>query len=158
MSVIVREIEEKDRKEIEEIVRKCFGKWDQYWALQGLNYTKVFVAELKSRPVGFAETYVTAVKGIGKVGVIYYLAVSPDYRRRGIAKSLIFRAEKYFKLRGALLSTASTRHDNLASRRLFKSMGYKELVIWKSSFNLFAEKLTKALYAYEDDIIFYKKL
>lgn len=158
MRLSVREAKREDLRSILEIINKSFNEWDKHWAIQGLNYTKVFIAETEERNLaGFAETYVTKIERVGKIGVIYYMAVKPEYRHKGVGKSLISKAEEYFRLRKAIFSTASTKYENIASRMLFKSMGYRELFVTQSP-SPFIESLIRALYAYEDDIIFYKRL
>ncbi|HDI31210.1 MAG TPA: GNAT family N-acetyltransferase [Thermofilum sp.] len=158
MRLSVREARREDLRDILEIINRSFNEWDKHWAVQGLNHTKVFIAETEERNLaGFVETYVTRVEKVGKIGVIYYIAVKPEYRHKGVGRSLVFKAEEYFRLRKAIFSTASTKYDNLASRLLFKSMGYKELLVTHNPGPV-VERLIKALYAYEDDIIFYKRL
>ena len=150
--LIVRPARGSDYRALEKIIRDSFDYWDQRWALEGLRYTYVIVAELRGDVVGFAELYSAYVAGLGGVGVIYYLAVLSGYRRMGVGSALVKAAEDIFAKWGLEYSAASTRLENVASRGLFLKLGYREIPAFK------AYDLVHALYAYEDDVIFLKPL
>jgi len=59
-------------------------------------------------------------------GWINRLAVDPDYRRRGVAKTLIAEAEKALRKKGLRIFCALIEESNVASRELFKKCGYVE--------------------------------
>ncbi|MBS7607732.1 MAG: GNAT family N-acetyltransferase [Candidatus Bathyarchaeia archaeon] len=59
-------------------------------------------------------------------GWINRLAVDPDYRRRGVARTLIAEAEKVLRQRGLKIFCALIEESNVASRELFKKCGYVE--------------------------------
>ncbi|MGQ9629765.1 MAG: GNAT family N-acetyltransferase [bacterium] len=58
-------------------------------------------------------------------GWINRLAVLPEFRRRGIAKSLIKRLEKEFEGLGLPVFSAHIIKGNEESMRLFESLGYE---------------------------------
>ncbi|MEM0151015.1 MAG: GNAT family N-acetyltransferase [Thermoplasmata archaeon] len=60
----------------------------------------------------------------GRKGWINRLAVDPDYRRKGVAKGIISKAEEIFRNKGIYLFAALIEDWNVASQELFKSMGY----------------------------------
>ncbi len=64
--------------------------------------------------------------GYGQGWVIANVAVSPDYRRRGIARQLMQAAMDEVAARGrfALLQVEA---DNISARRLYESLGFVEL-------------------------------
>jgi ribosomal protein S18 acetylase RimI-like enzyme len=62
----------------------------------------------------------------GRKGWINRLAVDPDYRRKGIAKSLIDKSEEIFRERGIHLFAALIEDWNIPSQELFHSKGYNK--------------------------------
>ena len=60
----------------------------------------------------------------GRKGWINRLAVSPEYRKRGIGQQLIDAAEKALKKRGATVIGVLIFDTNTASLNLFEKMGY----------------------------------
>lgn len=60
----------------------------------------------------------------GRKGWINRLAVSPQYRQRGVAKELINALEKAFKKRGRKIICTLVEDWNEASLNLFKKVGY----------------------------------
>lgn len=59
-------------------------------------------------------------------GWINRLAVDPDYRHRGVAKTLIAESEKLLKEQGVIIFAALVDDSNDASKELFKNCGYRE--------------------------------
>jgi ribosomal protein S18 acetylase RimI-like enzyme len=62
----------------------------------------------------------------GRKGWINRLAVDPEYRRRGIAKTLIAEAEKALRQKGLKIFCALIEDSNKASKELFRKCGYVE--------------------------------
>ena len=60
----------------------------------------------------------------GRRGWINRLAVDSDYRRRGVAKTLIWEAEKTLRKRGVRIFCALIEVTNAGSMRLFRNCGY----------------------------------
>lgn len=60
----------------------------------------------------------------GRRGWLHHLAVEPDYRRRGIAATLIREVEQRLKARGCLKVNLLIFRDNDAARALYESLGY----------------------------------
>jgi GNAT superfamily N-acetyltransferase len=59
-------------------------------------------------------------------GWINRLAVDPDYRHRGIAKTLIAESERTFRKHGARIFCALIEDFNEPSKKLLKKCGYVE--------------------------------
>jgi ribosomal protein S18 acetylase RimI-like enzyme len=59
-------------------------------------------------------------------GWINRLAVDPEYRRRGVAEALIVESEKILRKHGIRIICALIEEYNIASKRLFKKLGYVE--------------------------------
>jgi N-acetylglutamate synthase-like GNAT family acetyltransferase len=62
----------------------------------------------------------------GRKGWINRLAVDPDYRRHGVAKTLIAECEKTLRRHGVRLFCVLIDYDNSVSKELFKKCGYVE--------------------------------
>ncbi|QYJ76504.1 GNAT family N-acetyltransferase/peptidase C39 family protein [Shewanella sp. FJAT-52076] len=58
---------------------------------------------------------------------LYSLAVSPDYRGRGLSRELLGRVEQITVEKGYITLRLEVRNDNLAARNLYQKMGYKVL-------------------------------
>ncbi|OYT61985.1 MAG: hypothetical protein B6U69_02580 [Thermofilum sp. ex4484_15] len=152
--VIIRELEESELEEARKVLRLSFRGKELHWALNDLKYTYVLAALLNGRVMGVVELFETFSEELGGVGVIDYIAVSPRYRRRGIASKLITSSEELFKSWSESYVAASTKGSNIASINLFRKLGYKEVRRGEEGF----EKLKYLTYAYGDDIIFIKRL
>jgi len=152
LTLRIRRARPVDMESVKMLIREAFTGEDEYWALHDLRYTEVLVAEWCGRLVGFLEYYYVILWG-ELAGAIYYLGVSKQYRRRGVASRLILTAEEVFRRAGASYSIASTKSSNIASRNLFRKLGYEE-----ARDPAVISELRRALYAYEDDVFFYKRL
>jgi ribosomal protein S18 acetylase RimI-like enzyme len=61
---------------------------------------------------------------------LYRLAVDPDCRRRGIARSLILAAEDRFREAGAGRVDAMVLDENDSARRAWERVGYRRQAQW----------------------------
>jgi L-amino acid N-acyltransferase YncA len=84
--------------------------------------------------------------------VHYYVAVVPEYRRRGVASFLVKKVEE---LCGAGVYMATTTEDNAAALRLFRRLGYAEYR-WGELPRGAREVLLKATCGYDDDVLLIK--
>ena len=85
-----------------------------------------FIGYLYGRPVGFI-TYTIEEEDGEMIGVIAGLGVIPEYRRRGVAKSLILKTAEILK--GSLnveKLVCDVYEKNIASYHLIKKFGFKE--------------------------------
>ncbi|MEM3137114.1 MAG: GNAT family N-acetyltransferase, partial [Thermofilaceae archaeon] len=144
----------KDLDDVAKIFENSFSGSSRYWSLRLLKTLDVLVATLEDKVAGAAEIYATKVKGYGNMGVIGFIAVEKEYRRRGVGRELLLEAEKVFRAKSCKFSAASTKKENTASIGLFTSLGY---ALYKRGSKVF-EDLEAPLYAYEDDVIMLKDL
>ena len=81
----------------------------------------VLVAEINGKIVG-------AVLGThdGRKGWINRLAVATEFRRKNIAKKLVFEIEKWFEENGIEVFTCVIERNNTVSIQLFQKLGYTE--------------------------------
>jgi ribosomal protein S18 acetylase RimI-like enzyme len=93
----------------------------------------VLVSEAKGTVVGFAKLIEFNV-GIDKFGCILWLAVHPQFRRKGVASALVNAGTTRLKADGASAVFASVQRRNIASlavfsRQRFRKMGF--LGLWR---------------------------
>lgn len=61
------------------------------------------------------------------VGYVFYLAVAPEHRRRGLGTRLLDDALQWFRSAGDAVVYAAVGGRNVPSRRLFGSRGFREV-------------------------------
>jgi len=62
-----------------------------------------------------------------RAGYVYYVAVPPRFRRRGIGGTLLDDAISYFEMEGVRDVYASVEEDNVESKTLFGSRGFERV-------------------------------
>jgi ribosomal protein S18 acetylase RimI-like enzyme len=60
----------------------------------------------------------------GHRGWLYYVAVDPSHRRRGLGKAIVMAAEDWLRLRGIRKAELLIRADNGAVQRFYETVGY----------------------------------
>jgi len=107
----------------------CFGRdaWHLLDTLAALTFpqTVCLKAIVDGRVVGFI---IGDRRRGNNLGWIASLGVHPDYRRRGIARSLLAACEGELETLRIRLTLRST---NEAALRLYQQMGYVEIDVWK---------------------------
>lgn len=99
----------------------------------GRESKRALTAQMKTSPDFFLGAYdnvrlvgVVFISCDGRKGWINRLAVDPKYRRRGIAKTLVARAEKILQEHKVEVFCALVKCSNMASRNLFQKSGYTQ--------------------------------
>jgi ribosomal-protein-alanine N-acetyltransferase len=102
--------------------------WDQSVFLEALNYysSTCFVAVCDGAVAGFV---VGALEDTGEniYGHLCNLGVNPRYRRRGVGKLLVRRAEHQFALELASGVQLEVRVSNTAAQQFYRRLGYREV-------------------------------
>jgi len=75
--------------------------------------------------VGFAKPIEFKVGG-NKFGCILWVAVQPEFRRRGVATALIKTGTQRLKQEGAKAVFASVQRRNIASLTVFTNQGFSK--------------------------------
>ncbi len=86
----------------------------------------VEVATDDGRPIGFV-TYRLQQGPLAvaeTIGLIEYLFVTPEYRRRGIGSTLLARAESALEARGATVIDIEVLAENDAAQSFYEAHGY----------------------------------
>lgn len=83
------------------------------------------VAEVEGKIVG-------AVMGgfDGRRGMMYHLAVAPDYRGNGIASSLVDELERRLRAKGCLRYYLLVTKDNEEAMRFYEARGWQRLDLY----------------------------
>ena len=87
-----------------------------------LEVDRVRAAKIDGEIVGVAM-----LKNLGSgLGYVYYVAVTPKHRKKGVGRRLLSDALEYFASHGSEEVYASIEEENVESRALFGSMGFRE--------------------------------
>lgn len=126
--------------QIKELTINDYEKLVNLWLRAGLPFKpkgrdnrKAIEMQIRANPDFFLGAFegdrlvgTVIVSSDMRKGWINRLAVDPDYKRRGIAKTLIAEAEKILRKRGIQIFCALIEGYNKESRELFKKCGYVE--------------------------------
>ena len=85
----------------------------------------LFVALLKSAPVGFTQLYpsFSSIR-MGRTYILNDLFVAREARGRGVATALIGAAETFAREAGAVGMDLSTARNNETAQALYRSLGW----------------------------------
>ncbi|MBR2903028.1 MAG: ribosomal protein S18-alanine N-acetyltransferase [Clostridia bacterium] len=102
--------------------------WTKEMFLSSLEIPLVrgFVCEKEAEVVGYLLGSV-----IFEEAEVYNVAVSPDYRKRGIGERLLETFEKSAKGDGATTCFLEVRVGNLPARTLYEKKGYAQIAVRK---------------------------
>ncbi len=100
----------------------------------GEAYERDTFRQLLSNPQGVARqirsadgkmiAFVIGVIEADGIGHITTIGVSPDHRRRGLAKIMLLSIEQGFAIRGVTTVRLEVRTDNAGARQLYEQIGY----------------------------------
>ncbi|MEM3616722.1 MAG: GNAT family N-acetyltransferase [Candidatus Bathyarchaeia archaeon] len=100
---------------------------------KGRDSREVIARQMSANPEFFLGAFengrlvgAVIISSDGRKGWINRLAVDPDFRRRGVAKTLITEAERVLESHGLKIFCALIEDENEASKRLFRKCGYVE--------------------------------
>jgi ribosomal protein S18 acetylase RimI-like enzyme len=97
-----------------------------FWMLPPAARPRGFVWERDSRIVGNAS--LLPVEGYPGRWVLANVAVHPNFRRRGIARSLVQESVAWMERRENRVLLLQVGHDNRGARELYSSLGFETLV------------------------------
>ena len=70
-----------------------------------------------------------------KLGHVLTIDVIPKYRRKGIATKLLQKIERELQNSGVKTSYLEVRKDNVAARKLYQKLGYREIEVLKDYYS-----------------------
>lgn len=120
-----RQAKQRDKEGIKEVLVKSFEPTYAYYAQKSFtNLHNALVAEDGGKVIGVINWRVFKV-GEKKIGYLFWLAVQPELRRKGVAKSLIQNATGDIRQEigfGDIFAAVEKR--NIPSGRLIESLGF----------------------------------
>ncbi len=160
MSLVVTEaVGSEELGTIESIVERSMGPWQAYYAATCVEqgYCRAILAFEDGEPAGVALFYKLDLQPRASIGIIYYVVVVEGFRRRGIGRVLAASAEYLLEEERVDAIVATTRFDNVGSRKLFGDLGYVELPLGIVE-DRCGEVITRLTCSYEDDLLLFKGL
>lgn len=135
------------------VIEGSMSRFHAYYAVACLDagICKALVA-YEGNIVGVSVFY--SVPQLG-VGVIYYVAVSSGFRGRGVGMALVASIEEMLEEEGSDVFIATTRRDNLASRKMLSNLGYLEVDL-EGIYEELKERITMLTCSYDDDLLYLK--
>lgn len=129
----VRELEDRDLREVKRILELSFEGWYLWAGLRGLDSSdKVLVAEFDGIISGFTE--LRFVEAGQRIGIVYYLATHPEYRKMGVASLLLKASLQIFTENGVKMALCSVELENLPSQEFFRKHGFSETSVRSLAF------------------------
>lgn len=95
------------------------------------NDSRVFVADLHGRPIGYILAEVhrrSPIYPIGVYGCISDLCVTISERRRGIGSALVRHTFRWFEMRGVTASELHAAELNQTAQAFWRAMGYEPYI------------------------------
>lgn len=87
----------------------------------------IFIAFLGADPVGFTQLYPSfSSVSLARIFILNDLFVSPDVRKKGVAKKLMHAASEFAKSLGAVRMSLSTSVSNQTAQALYESIGWEK--------------------------------
>lgn len=126
MELIIRTPEKTDAEAIAQIEKECFGV--NAWSRTSIDdfieneYSHVVAAVLDGEIVGYAGAFVICGEA-----EITNVAVSPRYRRRGIAERMMDKLIRISTELDAELVMLEVREGNLPAKTLYEKFGFTEV-------------------------------
>lgn len=156
VTMIIEECSIECIDDVKQIVRDSLSQFHAYYASICIELGKCSAVRCRNDNdvVGVGVFYVIDVKPIS-IGVVYYVAVERRFRGYGIGKAIVASIEELMNMRGVGFYVATTRLNNIASRKMLEELNYTGILLEKIDINVrkIIEELTCA---YEDEIIYIK--
>jgi ribosomal protein S18 acetylase RimI-like enzyme len=126
----IRAAVQSDKEHLKEIITASFPRFFRFFASRSLNSEgTLLVCNVRETVVGFVKLTEFHVGG-GRFGCILWLAVHPDFRRKGVAAELVKAGTSYLLSLGAKAVFASVQRRNKASLATFSRMAFGKWVFW----------------------------
>ena len=121
----IREGAPADVDALRRIARVSFDRVYAFFAVRGVRGAWPFlIAEVDGIPAGFLVG--RWFNGKPPIGYVYFIAVDSNFRRRGIARTLVDESLRRFARRAATRVFAAVTEENDASLGLFGSLGFEK--------------------------------
>lgn len=125
--LIVRDMVPSDAVKLQQIIDRSFSKLMGFFAKHSLQKEgQVLVADADGAVIGFVKLIEFQV-GAAKYGCLLWIAVHPDFRRKGFAGALTDKGVECLKQDGAKAIFASTQRRNAVALRVLSLHGFCRL-------------------------------
>lgn len=131
--MIIRKMNSADLPKVLLVDEKSFTKtWTDGMFSDEINkeYSDYFVAEADGEIIAYGGIW-----SIYETAELMRIAVTPDYRGKGIAKAIIERMITCAKERGCERMMLEVRESNTSARELYKRCGFCEISIRKGYYD-----------------------
>ncbi|MCW3994836.1 MAG: GNAT family N-acetyltransferase [Candidatus Bathyarchaeota archaeon] len=124
----IRDAKPNDQPWLKEIIDLSFPRFFRYFASHSVSNLNelLIVSEHENKAVGFAKLTEFQIDD-KKYGCILWIAVHPNYRRRGIALELTHKAVDCLKKRSNEAVFASTQRTNMAAQATLHKGGFEKV-------------------------------
>ena len=129
--IVIRKARQNDIGAIAAIEAESFpDPWSAEVFAETLAYfpSTFFVAEHQGRVVGFIAGGIEDT-GEAVYGHICNLAVTPSYRKHGVGRMLVQRAERQFAISLAEGVQLEVRVSNFAAQQFYRRLGYRDVFL-----------------------------
>lgn len=119
---MIREMSKEDIKQVTDLEEKCFtSPWTKDAILKSLQKAEnvYIVAEVDNKIVGYCGMW-----GVVGEGQINNVAISPTYRKKGIAYQMLLYAIEKAKEKNIKTFTLEVRKSNETAQKLYKKLGF----------------------------------
>jgi ribosomal protein S18 acetylase RimI-like enzyme len=123
----IRQAEPRDIPVLKEIVDLSFPRFFRFFASHSIDSEdgELLVSECNGEVVGFAKLRKFHLAD-EKYGCIFWLAVHPNHRRKGVASALVNFATEELEREGQRGVFASVKRTNKASLATFRKEGFEQ--------------------------------
>ncbi|MEB3807194.1 MAG: GNAT family N-acetyltransferase [Desulfurococcales archaeon] len=140
---------------LEELLTESMGEWHSYYAVEAIRggIAEYLLAYINGMPRGGVVYYSIPFRGGGDITIIYYVVVSPQARGHDIGRILVLSVEE---VTGSKAYLATIGEGNVASKRMFESIGYRVYTydsVEESHGYVVARKIARASCGYEDSMV-----
>lgn len=129
MEYHIRPMEDRDISTVEQIEKSIFSlPWSAKYFADAANTPEnvYLVCECTGEIAGYCGMW--TVLGEGNITNI---AVSPSYRRSGVAEALLKELERRARLKDVTIFFLEVRQSNEAAKRLYEKLGYSPIGVRK---------------------------
>ena len=92
--------------------------------------TRVFIVD-GERPIAYNWTFISS-NGTSSVGFVSMTGVHPDYRGKGLGRSVVVAGMQYLKAKGVNAVELEVDYENPAARELYLKLGFQKIgeTVW----------------------------
>jgi len=121
----IRQASPDDMPRLKEIINASFPRFYRHFSSRSINSKTgaVLVSEVNGIVAGFVRLTEFSVGG-RRFGCVFWLAVHPSFRRRGLAGGLIKAGVDWLLVRGAVAVFATVGRGNVGSIGAFEGVGF----------------------------------